>query len=45
MILISGYPLGKKGKQLIEEGLVAWGQKPISLEKLSQFVGNALTLI
>ena len=42
MVMMSGYPLGKKGKELLERGLVAWFEKPISFGQLSQMISNAL---
>ena len=45
MILMSGYPLGIAGAKLVEQGLVAWVQKPIPLQKLSQIVGDALAAV
>ncbi|MCK4515168.1 MAG: response regulator, partial [Spirochaetaceae bacterium] len=42
MVMMSGYPLGEKGATLLEEGVVAWFEKPISMRELSQIVGSAL---
>jgi CheY-like chemotaxis protein len=42
MILLSGYPLKGKGVKLIEQDMVAWIQKPISLQQLSQVVSRAI---
>lgn len=43
MILMSGYPLGKKGAALLEQGLVSWIEKPISFGQLSQALDQALS--
>ncbi len=43
MIIISGYPLGERGAALLEQGIVAWFEKPISFGQLSQVVGKALS--
>lgn len=43
MALMSGYPLGDKGVALLAQGLVAWMQKPFSLEALSQVLDKALS--
>lgn len=43
MIMMSGYPLGEKGMALLEEGVVAWFEKPVSVSELSQIVGAALS--
>jgi len=42
MILMSGYPLDKKGSDLLEQGVIAWLKKPISYGELSQALGQAL---
>lgn len=41
-IMISGYPLMEEGKALVEEGVVAWIQKPFSVEKIVATVHEAL---
>ncbi|MEI7643087.1 MAG: PAS domain S-box protein [Chloroflexales bacterium] len=43
MVIMSGYPLGEQGATLLEQGIVAWVEKPISLGQLSQAVGKALS--
>ena len=43
MVMMSGYPLDKKGAELLEQGLVAWFEKPLSLEKLSTVVKKAVS--
>ncbi|MCB0153187.1 MAG: PAS domain S-box protein [Anaerolineae bacterium] len=42
MVIMSGYPLGENGTGLLEQGIVAWFEKPMSFEQLSQIVGQAL---
>jgi CheY-like chemotaxis protein len=43
MVMMNGYPLDETGAKLLEQGIVAWVQKPISLGQLSQAVGKALS--
>jgi PAS domain S-box-containing protein len=43
MVLMSGYPLGQKGAELLQQGVVAWVEKPISVGQLSQVVSKALS--
>lgn len=43
MVIMSGYPLGEKGARLLEQGVVAWFEKPMSFEQLSQVMSQALT--
>lgn len=38
MVITSSYPLEKEGLELLKEGLVAWFEKPLSLEKLSNIM-------
>jgi len=42
MVMMSGYPLGEQGARLLEQGIIAWVQKPISLPQLSQLISQAL---
>jgi len=42
MMIMSGYPLEKKGSALLEEGIVAWLQKPVTISQLSQALGQAI---
>jgi PAS domain S-box-containing protein len=42
MIIMSGYPLDKKGTNLLAQGMVAWHQKPISIAELSQVIRRIL---
>lgn len=43
MILMTGYSLNQKGVELLEQGIVARIEKPISLQRLSQAVNKALS--
>lgn len=43
MIVMSGYPLGDKGAKLLEQGVIDWFKKPISIDQLAQVVENALS--
>lgn len=43
MILMTGYSLNQKGVELLEQGIVAWVEKPVSLQRLSQAVNKALS--
>jgi len=42
MILLTGYPLGDDGKDLLEEGIVGWVHKPLDMQTLSLLIKNAL---
>ena len=44
VVLMSGYPLNENGKELLEMGVVAWLEKPISFKQLSNVVSNALSV-
>jgi CheY-like chemotaxis protein len=41
VIFMSGYPLDE-GRQFLDQGLVDWFQKPISLQNLSRILSNGL---
>ena len=44
MVIISGYPLGnQESVQFLEQGIVAWLPKPLSMLQLSQVVDQALS--
>ena len=43
MVMMSGYPLRERGVELLAQGVVAWLEKPIKIEALSQMVNAALT--
>jgi signal transduction histidine kinase/ActR/RegA family two-component response regulator len=42
VVMMSGYPVGEKGARLLEQGLVDWFQKPVSLRDLAQLISKAL---
>ena len=42
MVIMSGHPLEEKGAKLLEQGIVSWFKKPMSLGELSQAMGTAL---
>jgi len=42
MIAITGYPLEEGGKSLLEQGIVAWIQKPFTADSLADVVAKAL---
>ena len=43
MVLMSGYPLGEKGADLLTQGIVAWLEKPFTFGQLSQVVDKVLS--
>jgi PAS domain S-box-containing protein len=42
MIIMSGYPLGEKAAELLQQGLVDWFQKPVSFQQMSQVLSQAI---
>ncbi len=42
MIVMTGYPLEKEGRDLLEQGIVQWIRKPFSPEALSEKLNRAL---
>jgi PAS domain S-box-containing protein len=44
VVLMSGYPLGEKGVELLAQGVVDWFQKPVSLQKLARIIRRALSI-
>ena len=42
MAIMSGYPLHEEGPALLERGLLAWIQKPLSLDALADLLGRTL---
>jgi len=42
VILMTGYPLGETGGKRADAGVVAWLQKPLSLDRLAEVVEGAL---
>lgn len=43
MILITGYPLGSSGKELLNQGIAAYVQKPLRLDDIANAIHEALT--
>ena len=43
VVMMSGYPLGKREEMFMEQGVVDWFQKPVTLKKLSRVMGRALS--
>jgi signal transduction histidine kinase/CheY-like chemotaxis protein len=42
MVVMTGYPLAEKGKDLLEQGIVAWLQKPLDADTLSHTLQKVL---
>jgi YesN/AraC family two-component response regulator len=42
MVVMTGYPLAEKGKDLLEQGIVAWLQKPLDADNLSRTLQKVL---
>ena len=42
IVAMSGYPLGARSEALLERGVLAWVQKPISIDQLASVVAEAL---
>jgi PAS domain S-box-containing protein len=42
VMVMTGYPLEEEGRGLLEQGIVAWVQKPLSLGQLSRAVRDVL---
>lgn len=42
MVMMTGYPLAERGKELIEQGIVAWIQKPLDAETLARTIKKVL---
>ncbi len=43
MIVVTGYPLDQSGKELLNQGIVAYIQKPLRVEVVAQAVRDALS--
>jgi len=41
VVVMSGYPLQREGKELLSQGISAWVQKPMRLDTLSRCVREA----
>ncbi len=42
MVMMTGYPLAERGKDLIEQGIVAWIQKPLDADTLARTIKKVL---
>lgn len=42
VVIITGYPLEENGQKLLSQGIVAWVQKPFSVERLAEAIHRAL---
>jgi len=42
MVVMTGYPLAEKGKDLLEQGIVAWLQKPLDVDTLARTLQRVL---
>lgn len=42
MVVMTGYPLAEGGRELLEQGIFAWVQKPLNLQALAQTLRSAL---
>jgi PAS domain S-box-containing protein len=43
MVVMTGYPLAEKGKDLLEQGIVAWLQKPLDSDTLARTLQRVLS--
>jgi PAS domain S-box-containing protein len=43
MMVMTGYPLAEKGKDLLEQGIVAWLQKPLDSDTLARTLQKVLS--
>ncbi len=43
IVMMTGYPLGDKRRQLLEQGMVEWVQKPLDLALLAEIMRQGLT--
>jgi PAS domain S-box-containing protein len=43
MVVMTGYPLAEKGKDLLEQGIVAWLQKPLDSDTLARTLQKVLS--
>jgi CheY-like chemotaxis protein len=41
-VMMTGYPLEEKGRQLLAEGILAWIQKPLNPTQLAQTLMRVL---
>jgi PAS domain S-box-containing protein len=42
MVMMTGYPLAERGKDLIEKGIVAWIQKPLDADTLARTIKKVI---
>jgi CheY-like chemotaxis protein len=42
VVIMTGYPLEEEGKQLLAQGILAWVQKPPSIEQLARLISGVL---
>ena len=42
VVLMTGYPLIKEGRELLEQGIIAWVQKPLDFVRLARIIGRSL---
>jgi PAS domain S-box-containing protein len=42
MVVMTGYPLAERGKDLLEQGIVAWLQKPLDADTLARTIKKVL---
>jgi hypothetical protein len=40
--MMTGYPLGEEGKQLLAQGMQAWIQKPLNLGEVARVLRRVL---
>jgi PAS domain S-box-containing protein len=43
MVVMTGYPLAERGKDLLEQGIVAWLQKPLDADTLARTLQKVLS--
>lgn len=44
MVIMTGYPLAEGGKDLLEQGIVAWLQKPLDADTLARTIRSVLSM-
>lgn len=44
MVIMTGYPLAEGGKDLLEQGIVAWLQKPLDADMLARTIREVLSI-
>jgi CheY-like chemotaxis protein len=43
VVMMSGYPLGQKGAELLAQGVMEWFQKPVPLQELARIIHRAVS--